>query len=275
MLRDDTPEQLATRDTRDDLMAAVANTRDFNPEQTIQARNWFSELASAVEKFILRDVSPGELGARDGLNDFANKYLNSRKSGPDKLSARDVVDDFMATVLNTRDFNPEQAMQARNWFSELASAVENFILRDVTPDELAARDGLNDFVGKYLNSRESGPDHLRDFDPEQTLQARNWFSEFASAMENFILRDVTTDELGARDDLDDFIDFLNSRESDPQPEVHARSTADGPSKTVARDAVADNFINALLKSRDSSGAITAEDLLALASLASRALDDLD
>ena len=284
MLRGDTPEQLATGGTGDDVMAAVANTRDFNPEQTIQARNWLSELMGTMEKLVLRDVTPDELAARDGLNDLVKKYLNSRESDPDhlhdvssdKLSARDIVDDFMAAVVNTRDFSPEQTPQARNWLTELVTAAEDFVLRDVTPDELAARDGLSGFVKRFLNSRESGLNHLRDIDPEQTLQARNWLTELTTAVEDFVLRDVPSDDLAARDDLDDFMNtyFLNTRESVSQPDIQAPGTPDGSSKTVARDAVADGFIDALLKSRDSSD-ITPEDLLALASLASRTLDDLD
>jgi hypothetical protein len=318
MLRGDTPEQLVTGGTGDDVMAAVANTRDFNPEQTIQARNWLSELMGTMEKLVLRDVTPDELAARDGLNDLVKKYLNSRESDPDhlhdvssdKLSARDIVDDFMAAVVNTRDFSPEQTpqarnwltelvtaaedfvlrdvtpdelaardgqtFQARNWLTELATAAEDFVLRDVTPDELAARDGLSGFVKRFLNSRESGLNHLRDIDPEQTLQARNWLTELTTAVEDFVLRDVPSDDLAARDDLDDFMNtyFLNTRESVSQPDIQAPGTPDGSSKTVARDAVADGFIDALLKSRDSSD-ITPEDLLALASLASRTLDDLD
>jgi hypothetical protein len=273
MLRDDTHEQLATRDTGDDIMAAIVNTRGIDPQQAIQARNWLSELAGAMEEFVLRDVTPEELAARDGLNNLVKKYLNSRESGPDhlndvpadKLSARDIVEDFMAAVANSRDFSPEQVIQARSSMSELATAVEDFVLRDATPDELAARDGLNDVVKRFLNSRDSGPN-----------QARNWLSKLASAVEEFVLRDVTPDELAARDDLDDFMNtyFLNTRESVSQPDIQARSAPDGPSKTVARDTVADGFINALLKSRDSSG-ITPDDLLALASLASRTLNDLD
>ena len=183
----------------------------------------------------------------------------------EQLATRDTGDDIMAAIVNTRGIDPQQAIQARNWLSELAGAMEEFVLRDVTPEELAARDGLNDIVKRFLNSRESGPN-----------QARNWLSKLASAMEEFVLRDVTPDELAARDDLDDFMNtyFLNTRESVSQPDIQARSAPDGPSKTVARDTVADSFIDALLKSRDSSG-ITPDDLLALASLASRTLNDLD
>ena len=50
----------------------------------------------------------------------------------------------------------------------------------------------------------------------------------------------------------------------------------GATKTVARDDSATNaFINALLNSRDSSRSLTTDDVLPLASFASRALDELD
>jgi hypothetical protein len=67
-----------------------------------------------------------------------------------------------------------------------------------------------------------------------------------------------------------------TRELDPQPEIKARNTPDSLFETLARDAVADNldnFIDTLLKSRDSE--ITSGEPLALASLASCVLDDLD
>ena len=67
-----------------------------------------------------------------------------------------------------------------------------------------------------------------------------------------------------------------TRELDPQPEIKARNTPDSLFETLARDAVADNldnFIDTLLKSRDSE--ITSGEPLALASLASCVLDELD
>jgi hypothetical protein len=97
------------------------------------------------------------------------------------------------------------------------------------------------------------------------------------------LRDLTPDELAGRDIVDDLLDTYMSnhatREPSPQQETQARDTplADGPTKTAARDGSAtDTFIKALLNSRDSSKSeLTADDVLSIASLASRALDELD
>jgi len=94
------------------------------------------------------------------------------------------------------------------------------------------------------------------------------------------LRDLTPDELAGRDTVDDIFDTYMSnhatREPSPQQETQARDIPDGATKTVARDDSATNaFINALLNTRDSSGILTTDDVLSLASLASRALDELD
>ena len=92
------------------------------------------------------------------------------------------------------------------------------------------------------------------------------------------LRDLTPDELAGRDIVDDFLNtpIHSTREPSPQQETQARGIPDGPTEIAARDGSAtDAFINALLNSRDSSRSLTADDVLSLASLASRALDDLD
>jgi hypothetical protein len=80
-------------------------------------------------------------------------------------------------------------------------------------------------------------------------------------------RDDATDEPDGDYDMDQFVnDYILSRD-----------IPDGPTEVVARDGTeggnADQFINALLQSRDTT--VTPEDLLMIAALASRALDDLD
>ena len=91
-------------------------------------------------------------------------------------------------------------------------------------------------------------------------------------LEKFVLRDVDPDELITRDGMEDVTDeHLETRELS-QPEIEARSIPDGSPETVTRNA-ADDFIAALLQSRDSE--VTPESLFGLASLASRALDDLE
>ena len=109
-------------------------------------------------------------------------------------------------------------------------------------DELAARDIVQDYINQIISSR----------DPEQ---------------------DVTPEELARRDNMDDFINtyLLNTRDLGTQPEIQARSLPDGQSETVARDDAAGDFINALLKNRDSPD--FPRDLLSLASLASRVFDE--
>ena len=97
------------------------------------------------------------------------------------------------------------------------------------------------------------------------------------------LGDFTPDELAGGDTVDDLLDAYMSnhatREPSPQQETQARDIplVDGPTKTAARDGSAtDTFIKALLNSRDSSKReLTVDEMLSLASLASRALDELD
>jgi len=187
------------------------------------------------------------------------------------VGARDAANGFLAALLNSREFDPEQKIQARSLWSVLGS----FLRRDVAPDELAARDNMDDLM-KLLNTRE--------LNLERKIQSRGFFTNLIAFALNHILtvrlRDVSPDELAGRDNLDDAINAYISnskptaREHMPEQEIQARSSPDDTPKTVARDGTMNDFINALMKTRDSPE-ITTEDALTLASLASRALDDLD
>ena len=91
------------------------------------------------------------------------------------------------------------------------------------------------------------------------------------------LRDLTPDDI-AGDTVDDILNkYMHpTREPSPQQETQARDITDDTTKTAARDDSSTNaFIKALLNSRDSERELSANDLLSLASLASRALDELD
>jgi hypothetical protein len=91
------------------------------------------------------------------------------------------------------------------------------------------------------------------------------------------LRNLTPDELAGRNIVDDFLNtnVHATREPSPQQEAQARGSPGGPT-TVARDDSPKNaFLKALLNSRDSSKELTADEVLSIASLASRALDELD
>ena len=115
---------------------------------------------------------------------------------------------------------------------------------------------------------------------EQHIQSRAVLASILARLLKLIgfrihLRDVTPGELARRDDPDGFIDtyFMNPRNLGAQPDIQTRSTLDSV-EAVARDGSMDDFINALLKTRDSSNMIR-ENLLSLASLAGRELDDLE
>ena len=91
------------------------------------------------------------------------------------------------------------------------------------------------------------------------------------------LRDLTPDDL-AGDTVDDILNkYIHpTREPSPQQERQARNIPVGPTKTAARDGSSTNaFVKALLNSRDSKGELSADEVLSLASLGSRALDELD
>jgi hypothetical protein len=84
------------------------------------------------------------------------------------------VESLLAKAFDSRDLDPEQAMQARGWFSNLATILGDFLRRDVSPDELAARD-VDSFLAEVLGSC--------DIDPEQAMQARGRFSNVETILE--------------------------------------------------------------------------------------------
>ena len=89
----------------DDFTATYAKSRHFNPENAIQARSWFGELASVLEKFVLRDATPDELD-------------NTQESGPGQdIHARSILAGMLARLMNIFGFRIQ--------------------LRDVTPETFA------------------------------------------------------------------------------------------------------------------------------------------
>jgi len=83
------------------------------------------------------------------------------------------------------------------------------------------------------------------------------------------LRNLIPDDLAGSDIFDDAVASVKSnyanREPSPQQET----------KTRRDDSATDKFLKALLNSHDLTRRITADDVLGLAKLATRALDDLD
>jgi hypothetical protein len=156
-------------------------------------------------------------------------------------------------------------------------------LRDLTSDELAGRDYVDDFLNDYMSShstREQSPrqetqNHVIpvDTDPSRAVSLDGGDPVITGLKS----RDSLRGELAGRDAVDEYISALlkspAAREPSPQQETHAHDIPDGH-ETVARDATND-FITALLQSRDSSKGLTPDEVLTLASLGSRALDELD
>jgi hypothetical protein len=92
------------------------------------------------------------------------------------------------------------------------SLLNQILRRDVTSDELAARDNADDLLKLIIGSRDSSP--------ERRMQARD---DGLAKLINILAsrRDVAPDGLAARDDLKDFINLLNARESCPFPSSSA------------------------------------------------------
>jgi hypothetical protein len=90
------------------------------------------------------------------------------------------------------------------------------------------------------------------------------------------LRDLTSDEFAGRDYVDEFITLLRNpaaREPSPRQETHARGIPDGH-EIVARGATLD-FFNSILKTLEAPQELTSDQMLDLAMIGRRALDELD
>jgi len=177
----------------------------------------------------------------------------------DELAGRDVVEDKVNDFLKTympnhapREPSPQQDTEARS-------------VPDGTPETVARDANTMDLIKAYLNSRGSSRDELAGRDVVED-KVNDFLKTY---MPNHATREPSTQQDKA---------LLNSRGSsrdelagrdDPQ----ARGIPDGPTKTDG--SATDAFIHALMSSRDTSKEITADDMLTLASLASRALDELD
>ncbi|KAF8495546.1 hypothetical protein F5888DRAFT_564187 [Russula emetica] len=253
-----------------------------------------------------RSKIPQKLTTRDSLDDLMTTIANRQTREPDAQQEARASDsntnaispeEFLSAMLSNRDLNTGQDMQARSLWADLIDVGINIVSnlhlrREVAPGQLlAARNGVEDFI-------HSTPRYFESRSPIQELEDREdpGFNELLSALAS--RRDVAPDrdELAARGSLEDFVkklntrrnsvdDFMNNymskhaaRELSSQQETQARGIpgAGGPTETVAQDSGATNaFIKALLSSRDSPKELTPEDVLSLASLASRALDELD
>jgi len=205
-------------------------------------------------------------------------HLNARsKDGGAALSARDhgCTDSTKGTSGKHKPQSQDGSSDgifAGVGSSSKDSASDKNVPRDVTPESLAARVTTDDLLSALLSSRDSN--HGEGF--------ANVLNALASSR-----RDVASDELAARDDREDLAKILNTRsdtvdgsldarEPSLQQETQARGIPDDPTKTVARDGSATNsFVDALLHSRDSPKSLTLDDVLSLASLGSRAFNELD
>ena len=235
----DNPEELIARYSVDDLIAAIANKNTRRTDD--------------VERNVPRDVKP------------------------ESLVARVTSEEFLDAILSDRDLSSGQDIEARSIFSDLfdvGMTVLNDFRRDVPSGELAGRDVVDDLLRTLSNraTRESSDDSSPDAH-ETVARDDNTKNVFIDAL--LKSRDSLMGELARRDAVDDsfgsYTSSYNTREPIPEQE-----TQDDAPKLVARDSSATGaFIDALLKTRDARSDITPSDILSLASLGRRALDELD
>ena len=157
-----------------------------------------------------------------------NLAANTRGLEEIQLAARDVVDDTAAScpkglpnnmVHDDTTFNHDFIGVPASDDPELddkRKTQSRGLLAD-TSGELTARDIVDDYIAQVIKSR--------DVNPEQMMQARRWkrYDDLAAGAAALILREVNSEELARRD---------------------------SGLETVARRGAVDDFINALLKSRD-------------------------
>ncbi len=199
----------------------------------------------------------------------AHGTLQYSEIGPGMPVARD--DDQIETAWDedlTAAVSSEHEIQSRNLFSMLAELSHPIGLRDVAPDQLAARNNVDDFIAALF--------------PEHEMQSRNFFSSLLSGLsgvtgiaEQFLpilthIRDISPEQLAslgnlaARDNVDDFIASLFS-EREMQSRNFFSSLLSGLSGVTG---IAEQFLPILTHIRD----ISPEQL---ASLGKRLFDDLD
>jgi hypothetical protein len=121
---------------------------------------------------------------------------SSRSNGNSNLTLGDYI--ALGTML-PRDADSVK-MQARG----LLDVLKRFLRPNTaqagsagggTPDPLAARDNMDDFVTALLSHRE-----IRDLNPGQEIQARsNFFADMLQILRGILRRDVTGDQMATRD----------------------------------------------------------------------------
>ena len=171
---------------------------------------------------------PSRIATQKAVNDFINKVAKVKSHRPDvqhearglsdnpinvverdneettTADTKDAIkqDDFLSTMLGSRD---EEDIQARSLFDLVdlgVSILGDFLRRDISHEDLRARDGVEDLVTSIISRTPS---------PERQMQARDDSSSFEDLI-NALSSRRASDELVARDELSDFIKILNSRE---------------------------------------------------------------
>lgn len=219
--------------------------------------------------------------------------IRYRELTSDELAGRDYFEDLLeASVPHSRELNPEKGARARDTTNgrienarnvDTTNAFMKALLnaRDLSSDELAGRSWLDDTMNLIIPAspwpaRSINEDTTEIMARDNSALARSATDALIKALMN--TRDLSSDELAGRDFIDDFLDTpIEIPPSGPNP--HARSNTDGLTEIMARDddgssgSATDDFIKALMSSR--SEEITHDEVMTLASLASRALDELD
>ena len=270
--RDEAHESLEARATTEDLLRAMFEDRSLSSREEIQARGLFDSLLevgmNVVDDLLKRDVGP-DISARDSNSNNWNDLME---------------------ILNTRELGFKRDLQARATSlltSVLAWVVHKLMslpirFRELTPDELAGRGFIEDIVKAPVpHSREPNPDE--EVQARDTTNARSENAARADDATNAFIkallsgRDYSSDdELAGRSWLDDIMDIVVPpdywaalKRSTTEDDIEIMAREDGASGDSATNA----FIKALMSTRDEE--VTRDNVMRLASLASRALDELD
>jgi hypothetical protein len=134
--------------------------------------------------------------------------IRLRDLTPDKLAGRstvdDIVNDYVSKIrISARDSSPQKDTKARSDDSGTAFLEALLNSRDLTPDELAGRNTVDDIVNNYMSGH-----FARESSSQQETQARSYDSDA------FLKAILNSRDLSGRLTTDEMLRILTSRAMD-------------------------------------------------------------